>query len=117
MTISQLLTLPVTITRRTPAGGLDAYGNELLAETTVQTVGELQQRVRREPGPMGEMTVTDWLLVLPAGTVLDTGDAVDAGGDRYEVVGGPWPVRDPRTAVEHHVEATLRRTVGAEDAS
>lgn len=113
--LSQLLNRTVTIAHRPdPAddADVDVYGNAdaTATETTVETVGELQQRQRNEPGDQGELSDTHWLLILPAGTALGTADTVTVGDDDYEVVGDPWPVHNPRTGEEHHLEATLRRT-------
>lgn len=117
MTLSALLNRSVTLIRRLPSVDTDVYGNEIPGEDLVETVGELQQRRREEPGGAGEVSETDWLLVLPAGTDLRTGDAVEVDGMLYELIGDPWAARNPRTGEESHVEATLRRTAGAEDAS
>lgn len=112
LVISQLLTRPVTISRRSP-GAADDYGNATSTTATVQTVGELQQRSRSEPGDQGEVSDSGWLLVLPAGTAIDTSDTVTVGGQVFEVTGDPWHARWPRTGVESHVEATVRRVAGA----
>lgn len=114
--LSQLLNFPVTITRRSSSGTQDDYGSDLDTETVVETVGELQQQ-RRTEDPLAEVSDTTWLLILPAGTDIRTGDSVEADGQTFEMVGDPWPVRHPWTRAESHVEATLRRVAGAEDAS
>lgn len=115
MTLSQLLNTPVTIISRSTSGEIDDYGNEVSAEAEAETVGELQQTRRDEQDDQGELSDTSWLLILPAGTSIDTGDVVEVNGDRYELVGAPWPARNPRTRLETHIEATLRRTAGSED--
>lgn len=135
MPISTLLSQPCLLIRRSASGDSDDYGNETQAETTVQTVCEIQQQQRVEGGTHEDLSDTRWLLILPASTVLDTGDAVEVGAllpgegvlpssdlfptgsHRYELVGEPWPVIDARTGIEHHVEATVRRTAGSEDTS
>ena len=114
MAIADLLTLPLTVTRRTGGVVSDELGNETPATETPETVGELQQLRSEETN--GDVTVTDWRLFLPAGTGLDTGDAVTLeDGRTFEVVGDPWPVRDPRTGEDSHVEAVLRRAGGADE--
>lgn len=123
MSLLQLLNRPVTITRRSESGDTDAYGNDIPAVSVIQTVGELQQRRQRtsgsggEPADQGEVADSHWLLILPAGTDLDTGDEVTVEGHAYELVGEPWPARNPRTQTESHVEVSLRRTAGEDDAS
>lgn len=111
--LSTLLNRPCTITRRTQSGDVDAYGDAVDGTATASTVCELQQRQRSElPGV--EVSDTTWLLILPAGTDIDTGDKVTVTdtGEAFEMVGDPWPARNPRTGVESHVEATVRRVAG-----
>jgi hypothetical protein len=109
--LSTLLNTPCTITRRTSSTSEDAYGDTIPGTTTTTTVCELQQRQRSEQ-PGAEVSDTIWLLILPAGTGIDTGDKVTVDGVDYEMVGDPWPARNPRTGQASHVEATLRRTAG-----
>ena len=115
MTLTQLLNQTVTITRRTASGQRDDYGNEINTETETVTVGELQQTQRSEPATQGELAVTTFLLILPADTSIDTGDRVTVGSYTYEVIGAPWQARNPRTQVNSHVEATVKRTTGSEE--
>jgi hypothetical protein len=100
----------VTIVRRSEVDD-DAF-DPAPGETLVVTIGELQQTQRTEPVAEGELSVTTWLLVLPAGTVIDTGDGVIADGSVYEVIGDSWRARNPRTRLESHVECTIKRTGG-----
>lgn len=116
MTLETLLNRPVTIVNRS-GDEVDEYGGGVPAEAFVETVGELQQQRRTEPGDQGELSDTTWALFLPAGTVIGTGDQVLCDGDTYEVVGAPWAARNPRLRVESHVEATLRRTATGEAGS
>lgn len=109
MTLADLLNLPCTITHRDPSGDLDPYGNETTAESTSDTLCELQQRQRSETDD-DAITSSRWLLVLPAATVVDAGDSVEVDGQVYEVEGQPWVARNPRTMVVSHIEATLRHT-------
>lgn len=115
MTLAALLNLPVTITRRVETDELDEFGNQLDDEQAVETVGELQQRQSNEPAGAGEVSIGDFLLILPAGTQLTTGDRVTVDGQAYEVVGDPWRARNPRTRQFSHVQATVRRTAAAGD--
>lgn len=118
MPLATLLNRPCTIFRRSPSGSKDDYGNAILTETAVETVCEIQQRSRTEEDDQGELSDTLWLGIFPGETVLRTGDEVRVEGiGNFELVGDPWPARNPRTQVEEHVEATLRRTVGDEEGS
>lgn len=104
------------ITRRLPSATDDGYGNEIPDEQDVETVGQVQQKARTEPAAEGESSVTDWILFLPAGTVLRTGDLVTTidDGREYEVIGDPENMTMGSPAV-HHLEATIRRTSGSDD--
>lgn len=115
--LTDLLNRPVTIVTRTDGDAEDEYGNAVPDESMTTTLGELQQERRDEPNTAGETSDSRWLLILPAGTVINTGDAVIVDSEVYEVVGAPWPARNPRTGVVSHVEATLRRTAGDEGGS
>lgn len=116
MTISHLLTRTCTIISRSSSGEEDDYGNDIQTETVTQTVCDIQQRQRDEPGDQGEVSVTGWLLILPPSTTLRTGDSVVIdGGHEYEVVGDPWPAYSPLTRTEHHVEASVSRVAGDEE--
>lgn len=111
--LANLLNTPCQIVRRLPSAETDEYGNEIPGEELVSTTCSLQQRSRDEPGGAGELSITLWNLYLPTGTALSTGDAAVVGGHVYEVVGEPWDAREGSPAV-WHVEATVRRTAGAE---
>lgn len=116
MSLTVLLSRPLTIVQRSDDGDTDDYGNPVAVETLVEVVGELQQQRRTEPGDQGELSDTTWLLILPAGTSIDTGDAVICDGEIFEVIGDAWSARNPRTGVVSHLECTLRRT-GSEGGS
>lgn len=108
--LTDLLTLPCTITRRTPSTGApDEYGNRPPTEATINTVCELQQRQRAEDDVNGQIGRATFLLALPAGTVLHATDTITIDGDKYEVQGEPWDARNPRTQAASHVEATVTR--------
>jgi hypothetical protein len=113
VTLARLINRPCTIVRRSGSGDVDELGDEVEGETRVESVCEVQQRQREEPAALGEISDTRWVAFLPAGTEIDTGDAIDLDGDLYELVGDPWRARNPRTGAESHVEATVRRVAGA----
>lgn len=100
----------MTIVRRTAGATIDEFGNLINTEVVEAVVGELQQQRRTEPLAEGELSDTIWMLFLPAGTQLSTGDAIVCDGHIYELVGDPWEARNPRTQTASHVEATVRRT-------
>lgn len=118
MTFSNLLTTSVTIIPRSRADGDDDFSDPTPTEGTEVTVlGALQQRSRDEPNGQGDLSDTDWLLILPAGTAIDRTDAVRVDGRGYEVIGEPWSVTDHRTGATHHLEVSLNRTGNDEGGS
>lgn len=118
MSLTSLINRPCLLIRRSESGDTDDYGNDIATETIVATVCEIQQIRRTEPATEGELSQGDWVAFFLPGTALDTSDAIEVDGlGTFELVGGPWVVRNPRTQQESHVEASLRRTAGAEDLS
>jgi hypothetical protein len=117
MSLTQLLSRDCTVIQRSPSGGSDDYGNIVPTETELDTVCELQQRRRDEPDAAGELSDTDWVAFFPAGTDINTGDALVVSGVEYEVVGDPWHARNPRTRVAGHVEVSLKKTGGRDEVS
>lgn len=115
--ISDLLTRACTITHREASGTRDDYGDEVATETTTSTVCELQQRSRDEDSDLGELTMQAWMLVLPAGTDVASGDTVTVEGQTFEVFGEPWTVRDPIVRSDSHIECTVKTTTAPDDAS
>lgn len=110
----KLINRPCTIIRRGLSGTIDDYGNEILSETATESECELQQIRRTENEQQGELSDTRWTVFFQAGTDVRTGDAVVVDGAEYELIGDPWPVWHPLQSVESHIEATARRTTGAE---
>jgi hypothetical protein len=101
-----LLPTPVVISSYTD-GTSDAHGVPARTFTDQLPVnGRLQQIAGTEVTAGVQETVADWLLFLPAGTVLDARDRVKALGLVLEVVGPP--ARIVGRYSEHHVEAKLR---------
>lgn len=117
MSLTTLINRPCTITRRSESGNTDDYGNDVPDEETVETVCELQQTQRMEPGNEGELSDTHWTLFLLPGTEISGADVVTVDGESYEVVGDPWNARNPLTQLPSHIEASLRRTAGSESGS
>lgn len=118
MSIATLVNRPCVLLYRTEDGGEDAYGNEIPTVSRVEAVCEIQQDRREERGNAGEVSDTRWTGYFLPGVELRTADAVEVEGiGTFELVGDPWPARNPRTQAEQHVEASLRLVRGAEEAS
>ncbi|HTE62732.1 MAG TPA: hypothetical protein VK631_20420 [Solirubrobacteraceae bacterium] len=112
MSLAALINRACVITRRSDSGAINDYGDPVMVETTETTVCELQKQVRRaseEPDTHGELSDTLWVAFFPPGTTFATADTLTVDGQVYEAVGDPWNVRNPRTASESHIEATVRR--------
>jgi hypothetical protein len=106
---------PATLLRRTEEGE-DAHGNPKYEVEEVDVVCELQQFRRQEArANVDDLSDSLWDLYLPAGTEVDSGDAIVVDGRTYEILGEPWEARDPFTERFSHIEATVRRTAGAGD--
>lgn len=99
------------------SGTTDAHGAEVVTETSVDALCELQQTSANERGESGEVSDDAWRLFFAAGTDLSTASAVVVDNEIYEIVGTPWTVRNPRTQVDSHIEVKARRTAGAADGS
>lgn len=115
MSLAMLMNRPCGLLRQTPSGEKDRFGNPKHTELLIGTVCELQQRQRTEPGDASELSVTTWALFLPAGTDVNTGDAIIIDGAEYEFIGDPWEARNPRTQEVSHIEATIRLAAAADD--
>lgn len=113
--LSQIINRPCTLLRRAPLGGDDGYGNEIETDDALTTVVEIQQRRRDETDDA--LSDEDWVAFFLPGEDVRSGDAIVVDGHKFEVIGDPWPARNPRTQTESHVECSLRRTAGPEDAS
>lgn len=102
------------IRRKTPGSTTDAYGNPVDTFTETTTTCEIQpaSSIRRddERSQHLDLTDSDWLLILPAGTEIDPPDQVKVEGLTYEVSTAPWQARNPWTREPTHVEVGLRRT-------
>lgn len=114
MSLTALLNRDCTIIRRTTSGTLDADGNDVPGETEVQTVCCLQQARREEPAGQGEVSDTEWRVYLAFNESVHTGDAIEVGGESFEVVGEPWRAQDGSEDM-WHLEVTVRRTAGSSD--
>lgn len=115
MSLQTLINRPCRIVRRIESGDTDDYGNDVPDVEEREAVCELQQVQRSEPGALGEISATEWLIFLLPSESLHTGDAIIVDDETYEITGEPWRARNPRTQLVQHIEATAKRVVGAGD--
>lgn len=114
MLSTTMINTPCIIIRRGPA--TDAFYEER-DEELVDTVCELQQRQRSEPGDEGDLSKTIWDVFFLIDTpTFDSGDGLLIGDDEYEFEGKPWKASSSSGCVDH-IEATAIQTVGAGDMS
>lgn len=114
MPIENLINRECVLLLRSPSGSTDEYGNELVVETLVSTVCELQPRRVDEAGDEGEVSDDDYVAYfLPRD--LSTADAVVVDGATYEFTGKPPVRRNPRTGTDIYAKAFVRRIAGAGD--
>lgn len=113
MSITRLLNRPCTIVNHDKTGEEDKYGDPITEPIEIQTVCELQQRDRDEHDDA--IADSSWLLVLPAGTDVRSTSSVKVDGVTYELVGEPWPARNPRTQAESQIECAVRRSEGGDE--
>ena len=120
MNPAALMSRTCTITRRVNGDDVDDYGNPVPAESTITALCELQEASADEDTVDADRQVGDWnLFVAPTAssagqtvvTSFDGSDTVTVDGVTYEVVGPPWPARNPLTQTLTHIQARVRRTV------
>lgn len=112
MSLTSLINRPATLRHRTGGTRRDRDGNRVPEVVEVETVCELQQRQRREDAD--EVSDARWVAFFLPGEIVGTGDELIVDGVSFQVEGDPWPARSPRSRTLSHIEATLRRTAGAE---
>jgi len=77
----------------------------------------MQQGKSSEQDLQGEVSDTAWSVYLKPGEEIDTSDALEIDGYRYEMVADPWEVRNPSTGLVSHIECLTRIAKGAGVAS
>ena len=114
MTIDQLLQTAATIQRRA-ASTTDSHGSPVSATTSTTSVFcYIEQRPSAGSETLGPQNTAraEYLVVLPAGTSVDSSDHIVIGSTTYEVTSIPWSVKHAPTGVEHHVEVIVTEVTG-----
>jgi len=101
------LSQAITLHLRTE-GPEDEHGNPTVIDSDRVVPGLISQQFPQESGD-GIVVGEGYRLYLNPGDTLEGWDACTIDSLRYEVIGAPWPVHNPRTASVHHVEVNLRR--------
>jgi len=103
-----LMTRTAVLLQREQDGPVDEYGNPTWTEVGVPVACELQQESAYEDEG-GVLQLTTWRLYLPASAPSSGWDALQLGSELYELEGDAWLARNPRTQLDSHVEARVRR--------
>lgn len=121
MSLQRLLRQPVTI-HHVEVVDTDETGDDVLDEDIdpTEVLAYLGQGLGGQSLSFGggedlvnrETYTSDWILVVPPGTVIDANDTVEFGDDTFQVIGPPNRVWNPRTNSEHHIEARLQAIEG-----
>lgn len=118
MLIDEMLNIPCTIIRRTPAAETGRYGRQIVEESQHGTVCYVEQRRRDEPEGQGELSSEDWFGAFLPTEKIFAGDAVVVTGfGEFEVVGDPGPFWDVDEQRVSHLEASLKQTDAEEGGS
>lgn len=98
----------VTLVRRVKSGE-DAFGNDTFSTTSQTVVGAYSPGGSSEQVQGQDVVVTQPTVYLPTGTDLRAVDAIDIGGERFEVDGTPGEWQNPFTGWRPGLEVRLRR--------
>lgn len=116
MSAAELITRPCTLLLRGPSEAIDDFGDAVREAQEVEAVWELQQRSAAE-SPEG-VSDTVWVGFFLPEIPLATVDAIrDPELGSFELDGDPWPVRDPLTEEQSHIEVRVRRASAQEAGS
>jgi hypothetical protein len=117
VSLSQLINRTCVLLVRTESTTLDADGDPVMDEASVETVCEMQPRSAIEP-QNSDLSEEDWVgWWFPADRdFLDSASLawVPELGE-FEIVGMPPTWRNPRTQTDEFIQANTRRTSGPED--
>lgn len=108
-----MLSQPITVIARDKTGE-DDYGNDIISTTGTSAVeGYAEQTDAREITFNRETYVSDWLVILPAGTAVNGRSQFQVGSHLLEVVGNPgegeW---NPRRSRYEQVECDCIEVAG-----
>lgn len=102
---------PDTIVVRRFTTTTDDYGNEERGTATnTSYAGRLIQRDATERTEDGQVTTSDWSVLLPHDADVESSDQIIAGGYTFEVAGPP--VWNPSPGQATHLRVALRHVSG-----
>lgn len=102
----------VVLVRRVRSGR-DVYGDDVFTESETTLTGVPAWPTSSREDVQGADTIFDLVTVyLPAGTDVESIDAVLVYGGRYEVVGQPQPFVSPFSGFNPGLPVSLERVTG-----
>lgn len=110
--VGNLIQIPCIVHHVDRDGATDDYGNPTVTSTPSDERCYFAQQTRGEPGSdlLINPEAERWVIYLEGDVTLDATDRVEVFGEIYEVIGPPWPVRDPLFPDRvDHLEASLER--------
>lgn len=102
---------PITLVIRTK-GEPDSFGNDTWTTTTTTVAGAFNPGASAELVQGQDILTVQPTVYLPPGTVVGAIDAVQVGGEQYEVDGSPNTWTNPFTGWQAGVEVKLKRVTG-----
>jgi len=101
----------VTVVRRVKSG-TDGFGNDVFTTATADVPGAFNPGTSAELVQGQDLLTVQPSVYLPAGTDVAAIDAVQVGGELFEVDGSPNVWVNPFTGWAPGVEVKLRRVTG-----
>ena len=108
MTLARLLNQSLTI-QTIGSTTKDEYGNQIASGvgSAVPVKGFLDQRSSIEFINGRDTTVSQWWVILPAGTVIGHLDYINFNSQKFQVDGEPHQVYNPRRRQVSQIECKL----------
>lgn len=107
MSIHRRLSQTITLHLLGAPSGEDDHGNPIETEGATDVPGFISRQAPTQ-SQEGAVVGEGFRLFLGPQAPLTGWDAVTESGRRYEVIGRPWQVFNPRTARYSHTEADIK---------
>jgi hypothetical protein len=105
--------LTLTLVKRTPSGNFDEYGNVIYDERKVQVSNcAFQSQTSSENLEFADQLLVTNVVFMPYGTDVQSVDAIEVFGDRYEVVGDPNSYISPFSGHTGPIRVNLSKIEG-----
>lgn len=111
MPASNLINLDGVLTKVTQDGAADPYNTPTATTTTAAVKCWYQQTSSSENTADTNQQTQTHDLFFRAGTDVTGFDSLAVDGFTFQILGPPWPAKNPRTQIVSHVEARGRQVV------